>query len=59
MLHCPNQTVIAEVKAAVVRGDIFVHAFPHDGEASTFPDRDLFEAALNMAASGVLARPIL
>jgi predicted amidohydrolase len=51
--------VIAEVKAAVVRGDIFVHAFPHDGEASTFPDRDLFEAALNMAASGVLARPIL
>ena len=48
VLHCPNATLIADVKAAVTRGDIHFHAFPHDGEASYYPDSSLFEAALAM-----------
>ena len=48
LLHCPNATTLAAFKAAMVRGDIFMHAFPHDGEASYYPDASLFEAALRV-----------
>jgi hypothetical protein len=48
LLHCPNATARAAFKAAMVRGDIFMHAFPHDGEASYYPDASLFEAALRV-----------
>ena len=48
LLHCPNATALAAFKAAMVRGDIFMHAFPHDGEASYYPDASLFEAALRV-----------
>ena len=37
-LHCPNASSILAFKAALRRGDIFLHAFPHDGEASYYPD---------------------
>lgn len=47
-LHCPNASSIAAFKAALRRGDIFLHAFPHDGEASYYPDSSLFESALNI-----------
>ena len=36
-------------KAALSRGDIHFHAFPHNGEASYYPDSSLFEAALAMS----------
>ena len=45
----PQATAVAAFKAALKRGDIFIHAFPHDGEASYFPDASLFESALTMA----------
>jgi hypothetical protein len=48
-LHCPNRSTIAEVRGAVLRGDIFYHAFPHDGEATAFPSAELFDAALGVA----------
>eukprot|EP01052_Picozoa_sp_SAG31_P022596 SAG31_NODE_1804_length_7234_cov_3.340855_3_plen_61_part_00 len=32
-LHCPNSSAVAAFKAALRRGDIFFHAFAHDGEA--------------------------
>jgi hypothetical protein len=48
-LHCPNSSTVAEVRGALVRGDIFFHAFPHDGEASAFPDAELFDAALGVS----------
>jgi len=48
-LHCPNASSIAAFKAALKRGDVFFHAFPHDGEASYYPDASLFESALSMA----------
>ena len=51
VLHCPNATTIAEVRGALKRGDIFMHAFPHNGEASTYPDVSLFNAALDMAST--------
>jgi len=34
LLHCPNASAVAAFKAALRRGDIFLHGFPHDGEAS-------------------------
>lgn len=48
-LHCPNSSTVAEVRAALQRGDLFFHAFPHDGEASAFPSASLFDAALDVA----------
>ena len=33
-----NASSISAFKAALRRGDIFLHAFPHDGEASYYPD---------------------
>ena len=38
-----------DLKLALKRGDIFLHAFPHDGEASYYPDASLFESALSIA----------
>ena len=49
LLHCPNASTVAAVKSAIQRGDIFMHAFPHNGEAGYYPDSSLFEAALAMA----------
>lgn len=51
VLHCPNATTIAEVKAAVIRGDIFYHGFPFNAEASFYPDASTFNAALDITAS--------
>ncbi len=51
VLHCPNETTIQEVRAALQRGDIHMHAFPHDGEASYYPDPSMFDAALGVAAA--------
>jgi hypothetical protein len=48
VLHCPNASAVEEVKAALRRGDIFFHAFPHDAQASAFCDATLFEAALEL-----------
>ena len=48
-LHCPNASAVAAFKSALKRGDIFLHAFPHDGEASYYPDSSLFESALSIA----------
>jgi len=49
VLHCPNASAMAEVRGALQRGDIFFQAFPHDGEASAFPDAGLFDAALGVS----------
>ena len=32
MLHCPNASSVAAFEAAVRRGDIWWHAFPHNAE---------------------------
>ena len=48
VLHCPNATALAQVRAALVRGDLFFHAFPHNAETAAFPDAGLFDAALAM-----------
>lgn len=49
VLHCPNASSVAAFKAAMSRGDIFMHAFPHNGEAGYYPDASLFEAALGVS----------
>eukprot|EP00038_Savillea_parva_P014002 m.9819 g.9819 ORF g.9819 m.9819 type:complete len:715 (-) comp2679_c0_seq1:122-2266(-) len=49
LLHCPNASSVNALKAALKRGDVYMHAFPHDGEASYYPDVTLFEAALQVA----------
>ena len=43
-LHCPNASAVAAFRAALKSGDIFFHAFAHNGQASTYPDPSLFEA---------------
>ena len=50
LLHCPNASSVSAVREAVARGHILLHAFPHDGEASYFPDASLFDAALALSA---------
>ena len=61
-LHCPNSSSVTALIAALKSGDIFFHAFPHDGEASTYPDGTLFEAAIEIveriADSVGIPRPI-
>ena len=47
VLHCPNASTIAEVRAAFKRGDLLLHAFPHNAEPGAFPDASLFESALS------------
>jgi hypothetical protein len=51
VLHCPNATTRAAVRGALQRGDIFFHGFPHNAQASAYPDAGLFDAALGIAAS--------
>jgi hypothetical protein len=46
LLHCPNASTLAEVRGAFQRGDLFFHAFPHNGEAGAYADAALFDAAL-------------
>ena len=46
LLHCPNASTLAQVRGALVRGDLFFHAFPHNAEPAAFPDASLFDAAL-------------
>eukprot|EP00730_Choanoeca_flexa_P005701 TRINITY_DN12004_c0_g2_i1.p1 TRINITY_DN12004_c0_g2~~TRINITY_DN12004_c0_g2_i1.p1 ORF type:complete len:799 (+),score=141.55 TRINITY_DN12004_c0_g2_i1:145-2397(+) len=48
LLHCPSQVDKDALIRALQRGDMFLHAFPHDGEASYYPDSSLFEAALRL-----------
>ena len=36
VLHCPNATAVAAFEKAVLRGDIWWHAFPHNGELGQF-----------------------
>jgi hypothetical protein len=48
VLHCPNASAVADLKAALKRGDIFFHGFSSDNEASYYPDASLFEAAITV-----------
>lgn len=47
-LHCPNASSIAGFRSALKRGDLFYHAFAHNGEASTYPDASLFAAGIEV-----------
>ena len=49
-LHCPNASSVAALRAALKRGDIALHAFAHNAEASTYPDASLFEAGIELGA---------
>lgn len=49
IIQCPNATVVAKFKAAVQRGDIFWHAFPHNAQPGTY-EPSLFESSLQMGA---------
>ena len=51
VLHCPNATAITEVREALRRGDLFLHAAPLNVQASYFPDASLFDASLGIAAT--------
>eukprot|EP00912_Choanoflagellata_sp_UC4_P001668 UC4_evm5s1059 len=44
---CPNATQLEDFEAAVKRGDISWHAFPHNSEPEMY-DPDLFLASLNI-----------
>jgi hypothetical protein len=46
-LICPNKTSVANLKAAIHRGDINWHALPFNAEPELFTT-ELFQAALNM-----------
>jgi hypothetical protein len=48
LLHCPTASQVDAFVQALRRGDVFIHAFPHDGGASYYPDASLFEAALRL-----------
>ena len=45
-LRCPNVSLKAAVTKAVQNGDIWVHAFPHNGQAELM-DATMFEAGVN------------
>eukprot|EP01079_Euglenida_sp_SAG-EU17-18_P006387 gene6387-1139_t len=49
LLHCPNVTEVAAFKAALISGDMFLHGFATNAEASYYPDASVFEAALSVA----------
>lgn len=62
-LLCPNASVAASVAAAVKRGDIWVHAFPHNGQAELM-DSTMFAAGINSslqaaASAGSPHRPLV
>eukprot|EP01048_Picozoa_sp_COSAG05_P001148 COSAG05_NODE_37_length_27688_cov_18.080394_20_plen_269_part_00 len=47
-LVCPNASLAATVLDAVKSGDIWMHAFPHNGQAELM-DMMMFEAGVNMS----------
>lgn len=49
LLECPNATTVAQFKKAMKQGDIFFHAFPHNGCPDSY-DASLFEASLQMSS---------
>ena len=49
LLQCPNATELANFKAAVQRGDVWWHAFPHNPMPGLY-DASLFNASLQMAS---------
>ena len=49
IIQCPNATTVAKLTAAIQRGDIFWHAFPHNGQPGTY-EPSLFEASLAMGS---------
>ena len=49
LLQCPNATAIANFKAAVKRGDVWWHAFPHNPMPGLY-DASLFNSSLQMAS---------
>eukprot|EP00041_Stephanoeca_diplocostata_P034253 m.1154078 g.1154078 ORF g.1154078 m.1154078 type:complete len:814 (-) comp24488_c0_seq7:2031-4472(-) len=51
VLHCPSEENVTALKDALQRGDIYLNGFPHDGEASYYPDASMFEAALALGAN--------
>ena len=61
-LHCPNASSVAAFRAALQRGDIFLHAFAHNAQASTFSDGSMFEAGIEigerLADDSGISRPI-
>lgn len=49
-VRCPNSTEVAEVEAAIRRGDIYWHAFPHNAQPEVM-DAAFFRHGLQQAAS--------
>jgi hypothetical protein len=49
IMQCPNATTKAKLVAAIQRGDIFWHAFPHNAQPGTY-EPSLFEASLAMGS---------
>eukprot|EP01043_Picozoa_sp_COSAG02_P035727 COSAG02_NODE_2576_length_8498_cov_4.245386_6_plen_369_part_00 len=49
IIQCPNATTKAKLTAAIQRGDIFWHAFPHNAQPGTY-EPSLFEASLAMGS---------
>ena len=47
VLHCPNASAVASFKAAVRRGDIWWHAFPHNAELAA-ADAGMIKAGVNI-----------
>ena len=47
-LQCPNAPTVATVAAAVARGDLWTHAFPHNGQAELM-SATMFLAAVNQS----------
>jgi|EP01049_Picozoa_sp_SAG25_P012713 hypothetical protein len=47
LLSCPNASVVAQFRAAVARGDIFLNAFPHNACPESY-DASLFESSLRI-----------
>ena len=49
LLRCPNASAVAAFKAAVKRGEVWWHAFPHNPMPGLY-DASLFNASLRMGA---------
>ena len=46
-LHCPNATAVASFEAAIRRGDVWWHAFPHNAELAA-ADAGMIRAGVNI-----------
>jgi hypothetical protein len=53
-LHCPNASAANAFRAALKSGDIFLHAFAHNAEASTYSDASMFEASIEIGTCSIL-----